>query len=61
MVRGDEVKAWKAELVNSVPTNLEPGKVIAVDNEGITVRCGEGAIRVTSLEPYIEIRTGEYL
>jgi methionyl-tRNA formyltransferase len=61
MVRGYEVKAWKAELVNSFPANFEPGKVIATDKEGITVRCGEGAIRVASLEPYIEIGTGEYL
>jgi methionyl-tRNA formyltransferase len=28
-----------------------PGEILAVDDEGVTVACGEGALRITKLQP----------
>ena len=48
----DTLKCWRAEVV---PTSMLlagslPGEVIAVDAQGITVACGEGALRLTELQ-----------
>ncbi len=48
-VQADDVtlKVWGAQVA---PLSGEPGKVLAVDPEGVTVGCGEGALRLTVLQ-----------
>ena len=48
----DTLKCWRAE-VEPTPMLLassSPGEVIAADAQGITVACGEGALRLTELQ-----------
>ncbi|HEY1171906.1 MAG TPA: methionyl-tRNA formyltransferase [Verrucomicrobiae bacterium] len=42
------LKIWQTELV--VDVSGQPGKVLQADKTGIVVACGEGALRITSLQ-----------
>jgi methionyl-tRNA formyltransferase len=42
------IKVWSAEPVSEV--SGEPGKVLQADKTGLVVACGEGALRITSLQ-----------
>lgn len=45
---GDEtIKIWRAEIADGAG---EPGTVIAADDAGIVVACGDGAVRLTELQ-----------
>ncbi len=43
----DSLKCWRAEPAAG---GGPPGRVLAVDERGITVACGEGALRLTELQ-----------
>ena len=47
-MQGNTVKIYAAELVN-LDGNV--GKVLAADKTGITVATGEGALKITQLQP----------
>lgn len=47
LLDGEAIKLWRAQLV---PATGEPGKVLAVTDEGITVACGEAALKITDLQ-----------
>jgi len=47
-LNGTTIKIWQAAL--SADQHGEPGKVIAVDKRGITVGCGEAALRLEVLQ-----------
>jgi methionyl-tRNA formyltransferase len=44
---GDPVKVWSAQVVDGAGA---PGRVLEVDDHGITVACGEQALRLTQLQ-----------
>lgn len=44
---GDTIKCWRGGIV---PGAGAPGELLAVDDEGITVACGDGALRLTELQ-----------
>ena len=44
---GDTIKCWRGETVSGAGA---PGQVLAVDDAGITVACGAGALRLTELQ-----------
>ena len=44
---GETIKVWAAE---ALPGNGRAGEALAVEPEGITVACGEGALRLTVLQ-----------
>lgn len=59
-----EVKVWRTEvLVHPDPSvaNLEPGKVLAVHEDQIIVKCGEGAIKLLEHGFQIIPEQGVYL
>jgi methionyl-tRNA formyltransferase len=58
---GREHKVWNARVVASAQRNMEPGKVLRADTEGVLVRAGEDAVLLLRVEPPIETRPGEYL
>jgi methionyl-tRNA formyltransferase len=55
-----EHKVWRAEKIEFNGCNIEPGKVISTVG-GPVVKCGEDAIRLTSMESTIELVEGMYL
>jgi methionyl-tRNA formyltransferase len=50
MLAGEAVKLWRGEAVPCDDPGGAPGRVLSVAAEGITVRCGEGCLRVTQLQ-----------
>jgi len=44
---GDVIKCWRGTVVAGEGA---PGTVLAVDDQGITVACGEGALRLSELQ-----------
>ena len=55
------VKVWRTEVVNNAPLNLEPGKILAMNGDGVLVKAGMGAIRLCDFTPKIELQVGDYL
>jgi methionyl-tRNA formyltransferase len=55
------IKVWKTEIELEIPVNLEPGKVLAVDNNTVLIKAGIGAIRLLDFEPPISLKPGFYL
>ncbi|HEX5094017.1 MAG TPA: methionyl-tRNA formyltransferase [Burkholderiales bacterium] len=46
-MRGESVKVWRADVSDA---SGEVGQVLAADDRGILVACGEGALRITELQ-----------
>jgi methionyl-tRNA formyltransferase len=49
VLRGAPIKVWRAEAV-SARSAAAPGTVTDASAEGVTIACGEGALRVTELQ-----------
>lgn len=47
---GAPLKVWAAEPILGAPS-APPGTVVAVGSHGIDVRCGEGALRLVTVQP----------
>ena len=47
---GQMVKIWRATAQGSNPPGTAPGEVLAADEHGIVVACGEGALRIAELQ-----------
>jgi methionyl-tRNA formyltransferase len=51
LVGEDRLRIHAADpLIEGVPANAQPGTITKIDSDGIVVRCGEGALRVTRLQ-----------
>jgi methionyl-tRNA formyltransferase len=61
VIDGQEVKVWKAQLVCDAPRNIEPGKVLKVENDKPIIKCGEDAICLLVTEPSFSPQIGSYL
>ena len=57
----DIIKVWKTEVVDDVPPNIEPGKVLSVDRDGPVIKAGADAIRLCEISPSITLHVGSYL
>jgi methionyl-tRNA formyltransferase len=49
VVQGEAVKLWRAECV-AAPAGAPAGTVLAADDTGVRVACGQGALRLTQLQ-----------
>lgn len=57
---GEDYKVWKSRERKSEAINLEPGKILAVENNVITVKTGDGAIDLIEHDFKVMPRVGEY-
>ncbi len=46
--QGKPLKIWRAEVVNQ---SGNAGEVSAIYSDGLIVACGEGALKITELQP----------
>jgi len=56
-----EYKIWKCRQRESNCSNLEPGKILAVEEKIITVKTGDGALDLIEHDFEVMPRVGEYL
>ena len=49
MHRGEPLKLFGARVLPH--TNHAPGKIVEIDDAGMIIACGDGAVRVTQLQP----------
>jgi methionyl-tRNA formyltransferase len=57
----EEIKVWRTKVIDGVPENLEPGKIVAYQNGCPVIKCGEDAICLLVTERKIELGLGGYL
>ena len=62
----DLIKLWRCEvIIDDVPYNAEPGKVIRVDDRGPVIKTGfgreGGAVRLLETDPCPKLCRGDYL
>ena len=62
-VSGQPVKVWQSSVEDElVQLNLEPGKVLDVQNNRVLVKCAENtAVWLEQTEPRLRVNAGEYL
>ena len=58
---GQEVKVWKTQIVIDASRNIEPGKVLKLENDKPIIKCGEDAICLLLTEPSFKPKIGSYL
>ena len=61
---GREIKVWRAEVVDDAfpgRENLEPGKILYADPQGVVVKCGQGVLRLLDHGLDSPVKEGEYL
>ena len=63
LYKGEEVRIWKTEIEQSDAQfiNLEPGKIVHIKNEVITVKCGQGVLKLLEHDFEGRLREGDYL
>ena len=47
---GEPVKLWRGEPDRGASGDEPPGQIVAVRQDGLVVRCGEGGLRITQLQ-----------
>ena len=53
VILGETLKVWSAQALDAVPAaalSARPGEVVSVEHEGIVVRAGQDAVRLTELQ-----------
>ena len=48
--RGQDIKLFGAQATSTIDQR-EPGLVMLVDGQGMSVACGDGAVQITSVQP----------
>jgi methionyl-tRNA formyltransferase len=49
-LNGESLKVWRAQELTRAPGGGTPGRIVAVNSDGLDVDCGEGCLRVTELQ-----------
>lgn len=49
-VHGETVKAWRAHAIANARGSVAPGTIVAIDDHGIGVACGQGRLEITELQ-----------
>ena len=61
---GKDVKVWKTESENDTPRryeNIEPGKILKVNEHEITIKCGDGLLQLIEYDCSLPLKAGDYL
>lgn len=60
---GEEYKVWKTELISEGDEvmKIEPGKILETEGREITVKCGEGVLKLIEHNCEFPLKGGDYL
>ena len=59
--KSEEIKVWRTKVIYGIAVNMEPGKVVAYQNDCPVIKCGENAICLIDSELKTNCGVGEYL
>ncbi len=60
-LNGIEHKVWSVEIYPFEAANTEPGKIIDIEDNKYIVKCSDVAIKITEIDPPINLSIGEYI
>ncbi|MDB4794725.1 formyltransferase family protein [bacterium] len=60
-IKDNLIKVWETTVVENSKKNIEPGKVLEVNEKGTLVKAGKDAVRLIITEPVFEMQPGDYL
>ncbi|MEJ8544475.1 methionyl-tRNA formyltransferase [Brevibacillus borstelensis] len=49
--QGKSWKIWRVEKHSSTSQSAEPGTIIGLEQDGLVIACGSGAVKITELQP----------
>jgi methionyl-tRNA formyltransferase len=52
---GNDIKVWESKPLQEVKPNIEPGKILTVDEKGVVVKTGIDALRLICVEPQLNL------
>ncbi len=55
------IKVWETRVIRDDKKNIEPGKVILVDDNGIVVKTGKNSIHLIKIGSVLDVEPGSYL
>jgi len=61
VLEGREIKVWDTTIGDPAPENLEPGKVLSIQDGIAQIKCGSGTILLNEVEPPNKLKINEYL
>ena len=61
MYNGKEYKVWKSKEKKSRAVNMEPGRILAVEDNVISVKAGDGVVDLIEHDFEVKPLVGEYL
>jgi len=50
ILQGQPLRIWAAQVHGGETPDVGPGTIVAADKQGVTVRCGEGQLLLTTLQ-----------
>lgn len=59
--KSTKYKVWGTKIITVKQRNIEPGKILSINENGPIVKCGEGAIQLITVDPPPDFKLGEYL
>lgn len=59
--KNNMIRVWKVRKKENDHANIEPGKIININETSICVKCGDGAIEILECEPFPVVNIGDYL
>ena len=57
----NEIKVWKTVIVDSLPANIEPGRVVGYNGSAPIIKCGEQGICLMETDAIFQSQVGDYL
>ena len=59
--KNNTYKIWKSKVIKFNKKNIEPGKVIHVNEGNLVIKTGSEALEIIEIEPKLELKVGEYI
>ena len=60
-INGENISVWKVKEVENNQKNIEPGKVLSINNQSVIVKCFDNAIEIIEHEMKILPKIGQHI
>ena len=60
-INGENISVWRVKEVENNQENIEPGKVLSINNQSVVVKCFDNAIEIIEHEIKILPKIGQHI